>query len=331
MSPLTRAEIRQRAASEAVITRARMYAVARQVLQDRADAPALPDDPTPAEQQAAIKAALELANAQRTPRAGVVDYARQTLRETTEFVRAKNFVTVPDEPVEIILMPEFQRGVAVAYCDSPGPARQRPAHVLCRLADSRGMDRCAGRIVPARVQHALDREPDDSRGDAGPLPAARPFEPLSVDAARDARLGSVHRRLGGLCRARHAGAGLSRRRPADAAGAAQVVPALDHQRHHGFRDPCRWHAAGRGDAAHGRDRLPGRARGCRQVGSRAAHFSATVDVLRRLPGARRPARRQPNVARAASSTSRLTTTRCLSFGSPPVRLVRALVFDEPIH
>ncbi len=121
MSPLTRAEIRQRAASEAVITRARMYAVARQVLQGRADAPALPDDPTPAEQQAAIKAALELANAQRTPRAGVVDYARQTLRETTEFVRAKNFVTVPDEPVEIILMPEFQRGVAVAYCDSPGP------------------------------------------------------------------------------------------------------------------------------------------------------------------------------------------------------------------
>jgi uncharacterized protein (DUF885 family) len=28
---------------------------------------------------------------------------------------------VPGEPLEIILMPEFQRGVAVAYCDSPGP------------------------------------------------------------------------------------------------------------------------------------------------------------------------------------------------------------------
>jgi uncharacterized protein (DUF885 family) len=36
-------------------------------------------------------------------------------------VRAKSFVTMPDEPLEIILMPEFQRGVAVAYCDSPGP------------------------------------------------------------------------------------------------------------------------------------------------------------------------------------------------------------------
>ena len=36
-------------------------------------------------------------------------------------MRAKNFVTVPAEPLDIILMPEFQRGVAVAYCDSPGP------------------------------------------------------------------------------------------------------------------------------------------------------------------------------------------------------------------
>ena len=36
-------------------------------------------------------------------------------------MRAKNFVTVPDEPLDVILMPEFQRGVAVAYCDSPGP------------------------------------------------------------------------------------------------------------------------------------------------------------------------------------------------------------------
>jgi uncharacterized protein (DUF885 family) len=28
---------------------------------------------------------------------------------------------VPDEPLEIIVMPEFQQGVALAYCDSPGP------------------------------------------------------------------------------------------------------------------------------------------------------------------------------------------------------------------
>jgi uncharacterized protein (DUF885 family) len=121
MSPLTRTEIRRRAESEVEATRSRMYEIARQALDGRAGAPTLPDRPTPAEQQAAIKAALELAAAERTPRAGVVDFAREALRETTEFVRAKDFVTVPDEPLEIILMPEFQRGVAVAYCDSPGP------------------------------------------------------------------------------------------------------------------------------------------------------------------------------------------------------------------
>jgi uncharacterized protein (DUF885 family) len=121
MSPLNRAEIRRRAAADAVTTRARMYEVSRKVLAGRADAPPTPVTPTPAQLQAAIKAALDVANAERAPRDGVVDYAQQTLRETTEFVRAKNFVAVPDEPLEVILMPEFQRGVAVAYCDSPGP------------------------------------------------------------------------------------------------------------------------------------------------------------------------------------------------------------------
>ena len=121
MSPLNRAEIRRRAEADAVTTRARMYEVSRKVLAGRADAPPTPVSPTPAQLQAAIKAALDVANAERAPRDGVVDYAQQTLRETTEFVRAKNFVTVPDEPLEVILMPEFQRGVAVAYCDSPGP------------------------------------------------------------------------------------------------------------------------------------------------------------------------------------------------------------------
>ncbi|MCE3284690.1 MAG: hypothetical protein K0R70_946, partial [Steroidobacteraceae bacterium] len=121
MSPLTRTEIRQRAEREAIAARAKMYEVARRVLAGRAGAPATPANPTPAEQQAAIEAALEVASAERPPRTGVVDLAKQALQEKTEFLRAKGFVTVPDEPLEIILMPEFQRGVAIAYCDSPGP------------------------------------------------------------------------------------------------------------------------------------------------------------------------------------------------------------------
>ncbi len=121
MSPLSRQDIRSRAEAEVVRTRSAMYDVARKALAGRPDAPALPDEPTPDQQQAAIAAALALASAERPTPDGIVDYARETLAETTAFVRAKNFVSMPDEPLEIILMPVFQRGVAVAYCDSPGP------------------------------------------------------------------------------------------------------------------------------------------------------------------------------------------------------------------
>ena len=120
MSPLSREEIRRRAEAEVIRTRAAMYEVARQALAGREGAPPAPDSPTPAEQQAVIAAALALASADRPARDGVVEFARETLAETTAFVRQKNLVSMPDEPLEIILMPEFQRGVAVAYCDSPG-------------------------------------------------------------------------------------------------------------------------------------------------------------------------------------------------------------------
>jgi uncharacterized protein (DUF885 family) len=120
-SPLSRTEIRRRAEAAGESTRAAMYTVARTVLGGREGAPPTPASPTPAEQQAAIAAALEYAYAQRPARDEVVATARRTLAETTEFVRASAIVSVPEEPLEIILMPEFQRGVAVAYCDAPGP------------------------------------------------------------------------------------------------------------------------------------------------------------------------------------------------------------------
>ena len=47
--------------------------------------------------------------------------AQKIVREATEFVGSKNLVTVPDKPLEVIVMPEFKRGQGIAYCDSPGP------------------------------------------------------------------------------------------------------------------------------------------------------------------------------------------------------------------
>jgi uncharacterized protein (DUF885 family) len=121
VSTLSRQDIRARAQSELVATRAQMYAIARTVLAGRPAAPALPESPTPDQQQTAIVAALELAYADRPERGAVFDTVRGAFEEARRFVRANDFVTLYDDPIDIIPMPEFQRGVALAYCDSPGP------------------------------------------------------------------------------------------------------------------------------------------------------------------------------------------------------------------
>jgi uncharacterized protein (DUF885 family) len=53
--------------------------------------------------------------------ATIVNYAQNILAETTDFVKQHNLVSVPTVPLDVIAMPEFKRGVAIAYCDSPGP------------------------------------------------------------------------------------------------------------------------------------------------------------------------------------------------------------------
>ncbi|XQA73657.1 DUF885 domain-containing protein [Xanthomonas sacchari] len=120
-SSLSRADIKQRAQAELTRVRQDMYGIARTVLKDKPGAPALVDAPSDEQQQKAIEAALELAYAQHPARDKVVEAAKASLADATDFVRKKDLVTLPDAPVDIILMPEFQRGVAVAYCDSPGP------------------------------------------------------------------------------------------------------------------------------------------------------------------------------------------------------------------
>jgi uncharacterized protein (DUF885 family) len=120
-SNLSRAEIRARAESELAKARNEMYAIARIVLEGRRGAPRTPENPSPRQQQRAIEAALELAYADRPKRDQVFEVARRSMTEAERFVKSRDLVSVFDDPLEIIPMPEFQRGVALAYCDPPGP------------------------------------------------------------------------------------------------------------------------------------------------------------------------------------------------------------------
>lgn len=71
-----------------------------------------------------VRAVLDALAAEVPSNETIVGLAEKTLVETTAFVREHDLVTVYDDPVEIVVMPEIHRGVAVAYCDPPGPLEQ---------------------------------------------------------------------------------------------------------------------------------------------------------------------------------------------------------------
>ena len=120
-SPMGRKEVKARAESEYEAVRNEMYEISREIYAVDHPYTTFPDQPDEAFKQVVIRAALENAYLELPARDGIVDIARQQLQQATDFVIEKNIVTMPDEPIEIIVMPEFQRGVTLAYMDSPGP------------------------------------------------------------------------------------------------------------------------------------------------------------------------------------------------------------------
>jgi uncharacterized protein (DUF885 family) len=77
-------------------------------------------EPTHAER--VVRRALE-AVAQESPVSDqtVLPLVRDALEQTTDFVRQHELVSIPEVDTQVIEMPEIHRGVAVAYCDAPGP------------------------------------------------------------------------------------------------------------------------------------------------------------------------------------------------------------------
>jgi uncharacterized protein (DUF885 family) len=120
-SPLSRRDIRTRAENEYVAVRDQMYQIAKELYAEQYPFTSFPDNPDEAYKQVIIRTALEKAYQQLPEPGGIVTIAQEYLQQTTDFVQERNLVTVPDDPIEIIIMPEFQRGVTVAYLNPPGP------------------------------------------------------------------------------------------------------------------------------------------------------------------------------------------------------------------
>lgn len=117
---LSREQVLERAQSELKRVREEMYSISKDVYSKTHPYTDFPAEPSAEYQQAIIRAGLEMAYLDIPAADEIVETAKRSLQQTTDFVREQDLVTVPDDPLEIIVMPEFQRGVSLAYCDSPG-------------------------------------------------------------------------------------------------------------------------------------------------------------------------------------------------------------------
>ncbi|SDY74047.1 Uncharacterized conserved protein, DUF885 familyt [Micromonospora pattaloongensis] len=98
--------------SRAEINLERVTGELREAAAELADGPASDES---------VRRALDLLAAEHPDDASIVELARHTMEETTGFVDEHQLVSLVDDPCVIQEMPEFARGVVVAYCDPPGP------------------------------------------------------------------------------------------------------------------------------------------------------------------------------------------------------------------
>ena len=119
-SSLGRQEIRTRAERDLQSLRAKMYEVAAGMIRGDAGAPPAPANPTPDQQQAVIEAGLAKIYSDLPSRDQVIPFAKSTLNQAITFAKTKNLVGFPTSDFDVVEMPEYARGVSVAYADMPG-------------------------------------------------------------------------------------------------------------------------------------------------------------------------------------------------------------------
>ena len=120
-SPMRRQQIRDLADQRVGELHQQMYKIAKELYRQQYPLTRFPEQPSDAFRRSVIRFGLEKAYKDAPKADAIVAAARRSVAKATEFIREKDLVTIMPDPLEIIIMPEFQRGVSLAYCDSPGP------------------------------------------------------------------------------------------------------------------------------------------------------------------------------------------------------------------
>jgi uncharacterized protein (DUF885 family) len=87
---------------------------------------ALPPLSTAEQRRAFVRRVLDHLAKQAPTSQSILGDSRGWLERATTFVRTRDLVRVLDEPLKVVEMPEYRRGVGVAYCDSSGPLEPKP-------------------------------------------------------------------------------------------------------------------------------------------------------------------------------------------------------------
>jgi uncharacterized protein (DUF885 family) len=74
-----------------------------------------------AEKRAMVRRVLTKLGDDATGPKTILADATKALEDATRFVQGHDLVRVPTEPCKVIEMPEYKRGVSIAYCESSGP------------------------------------------------------------------------------------------------------------------------------------------------------------------------------------------------------------------
>jgi uncharacterized protein (DUF885 family) len=122
-SDLSMEEIKKRAEADLQATQAAIYETALPLYKKYFPKA---DEKTLADKHKVTAAVLDKLAQEHQDDTTVVGYAQKVVAEATDFVKQRNLVSVPAVPLEVIAMPEFKRGVAIAYCDSAGPLEKNP-------------------------------------------------------------------------------------------------------------------------------------------------------------------------------------------------------------
>jgi uncharacterized protein (DUF885 family) len=73
----------------------------------------------------AVRRVLDKLAEDRPTNATILQEASTWLDQATRFVKDHDLVRLPTQPCQVIEMPEYRRGVSVAYCDASGPLEQK--------------------------------------------------------------------------------------------------------------------------------------------------------------------------------------------------------------